>query len=43
LPAELLPSVSAELRKLVAAKLAGEYPGPALDATANLHWTFTRA
>jgi RNA polymerase sigma factor (TIGR02999 family) len=36
-PAELLPQVYAELRKLAAAKLAAESPGHTLDATALVH------
>lgn len=36
-PADLLPQVYDELRKLAAAKLAGEKPGQTLDATALVH------
>jgi RNA polymerase sigma factor (TIGR02999 family) len=36
-PAELLPQVYDTLRKLAAAKLAGEKPGYTLDATALVH------
>ena len=36
-PGELLPQVYHELRKLAAAKLAGENPGYTLDATALVH------
>ena len=36
-PAELLPLVYDELRKLAAAKLAAELPGHTLDATALVH------
>jgi RNA polymerase sigma factor (TIGR02999 family) len=36
-PAELLPLVYDELRKLAAAKLAVEQPGQTLDATALVH------
>ena len=36
-PAELLPQVYTELRKLAAAKLAGEKPGQTIDATALVH------
>ena len=36
-PAELLPLVYDELRKLAAAKLAAEQPGQTLDATALVH------
>ena len=36
-PGELLPQVYEELRKLAAAKLAGEKPGYTLDATALVH------
>lgn len=36
-PAELLPQVYAELRRLAAAKLASEKPGQTLDATALVH------
>jgi hypothetical protein len=35
--AELLPQVYAELRRLAAAKLAGERQGHTLDATALVH------
>ncbi len=41
-PAELLPQVYAELRKLAAAKLAGEQPGHTLDATALVHEAFLK-
>ena len=37
MPGELLPLVYDELRKLAAAKLAGEKPGHTLDATALVH------
>lgn len=40
--AELLPLVYAELRKLAAAKLAGEKPGQTLDATALVHEAYLR-
>lgn len=36
-PAELIPLVYQELRKLAAAKLASEQPGQTLDATALVH------
>lgn len=36
-PGELLPLVYGELRKLAAAKLAGEKPGYTLEATALVH------
>lgn len=36
-PAELLPQVYAELRRLAAAKLAAERPGQTLSATALVH------
>ena len=36
-PAEVLPQVYGELRKLAAAKLAAEQPGHTLDATALVH------
>ena len=36
-PAELLPLVYDELRRLAAAKLAGERPGQTLDATGLVH------
>ena len=36
-PADLLPQVYDELRKLAAAKLAAEQPGYTLDATALVH------
>ena len=36
-PAELLPQVYDELRKLAAAKLLAEAPGHTLDATALVH------
>jgi RNA polymerase sigma factor (TIGR02999 family) len=41
-PAELLPQVYTELRKLAAAKLAGENPGHTLDATALVHEAFLK-
>ena len=41
-PAELLPQVYDELRKLAAAKLAGERPGHTLDATALVHEAFLK-
>ena len=41
-PAELLPQVYDELRKLAAAKLAGENPGHTLDATALVHEAFLK-
>ena len=41
-PAELLPQVYGELRKLAAAKLAGEKPGHTLDATALVHEAFMK-
>src|SRR3974390_2509783 len=41
-PAELLPQVYDELRKLAAAKLAGEKPGHTLDATALVHEAFLK-
>ena len=41
-PAELLPQVYDELRKLAAAKLAGERPGHTLDATALVHEAYLR-
>jgi RNA polymerase sigma factor (TIGR02999 family) len=40
--AELLPLVYDELRKLAAAKLAGEKPGQTLDATALVHEAYLR-
>jgi RNA polymerase sigma factor (TIGR02999 family) len=40
--AELLPQVYAELRKLAAAKLAGERPGHTLEATALVHEAFLK-
>lgn len=40
--AELLPLVYDELRKLAAAKMAGEKPGHTLDATALVHEAFLR-
>jgi RNA polymerase sigma factor (TIGR02999 family) len=40
--AEMLPQVYAELRKLAAAKLAGERPGHTLDATALVHEAFLK-
>ncbi len=39
---ELLPLVYNELRKLAAAKLAGEKPGQTLDATALVHDAYLR-
>jgi RNA polymerase sigma factor (TIGR02999 family) len=41
-PAELLPLVYDELRKLAAAKLATERPGHTLDATALVHEAWVR-
>jgi hypothetical protein len=41
-PAELLPQVYDELRKLAAAKLAGEKPGHTLDATALVHEAYLK-
>src|SRR3954447_9082923 len=41
-PAELLPLVYDELRKLAAAKLASEKPGQTLDATALVHEAFLK-
>jgi RNA polymerase sigma factor (TIGR02999 family) len=41
-PAELLPQVYDELRKLAAAKLASEQPGHTLDATALVHEAFLK-
>ena len=41
-PAELLPQVYDELRKLAAAKLALEKPGQTLDATALVHEAFLK-
>ena len=41
-PAELLPQVYDELRKLAAAKLATEKPGQTLDATALVHEAFLK-
>ncbi len=41
-PAELLPQVYDELRKLAAAKLASERPGQTLDATALVHEAFLK-
>ena len=41
-PAELLPQVYDELRKLAAAKLASEKPGRTLDATALVHEAFLK-
>ena len=41
-PAELLPHVYDELRKLAAAKLASEKPGHTLDATALVHEVFLK-
>jgi RNA polymerase sigma factor (TIGR02999 family) len=41
-PADLLPQVYDELRKLAAAKLAHEKPGQTLDATALVHEAYMR-
>jgi RNA polymerase sigma factor (TIGR02999 family) len=41
-PAELLPLVYDELRKLAAVKLASEKPGQTLDATALVHEAWLR-
>ena len=41
-PADLLPHVYDELRKLAAAKLASEKPGQTLDATALVHEAFLK-
>ena len=41
-PAELLPQVYDELRKLAAAKLASEKPGQTLDATALVHEAYLK-
>src|SRR5437868_14421960 len=41
-PAELLPQVYDELRKVAAAKLASEKPGHTLDATALVHEAFLK-
>ena len=41
-PADFLPRVYDELRKLAAAKLAGEKPGQTLDATALVHDAWLR-
>lgn len=41
-PAELLPQVYDELRKLAAVKLASEKPGQSLDATALVHEVFLK-
>jgi RNA polymerase sigma factor (TIGR02999 family) len=41
-PAELLSQVYDELRKLAAAKLAGEKPGHTLDATALVHEAYLK-
>lgn len=41
-PAELLPQVYAELRKLAAGQLAGERDGHTLDATALVHEAFLK-
>jgi RNA polymerase sigma factor (TIGR02999 family) len=41
-PADLLPQVYQELRKLAAAKLATEKPGQTLDATALVHEAFLK-
>ena len=40
--AELLPLVYAELRKLAAARLAGEKPGQTLDPTGLVHEAYLR-
>src|SRR5436309_3613898 len=40
--AELLPLVYAELRRLAAARLAGEKPGQTLQATALVHEAYLR-
>jgi RNA polymerase sigma factor (TIGR02999 family) len=40
--AELFPAVYDELRRLAAAKLAGEAPGHTLDATALVHEAYLR-
>src|SRR5829696_2269971 len=40
--ADLLPVVYTELRKLAAARLAGEKPGQTLDATALVHEAYLR-
>jgi RNA polymerase sigma factor (TIGR02999 family) len=41
-PRELLPEIYDELRRLAAAKLAGEKPGQSLDATALVHEAWLR-
>jgi RNA polymerase sigma factor (TIGR02999 family) len=41
-PADLLPQVYDELRKLAAAKLASEKPGQTLDATALVHEAYLK-
>ena len=41
-PAELLPQVYDELRRLAAAKLASEKPGQTLDATALVHEAYLK-
>ena len=41
-PAELLPQVYGELRRLAAAKIAGENPCHTLDATALVHEAFLK-
>jgi RNA polymerase sigma factor (TIGR02999 family) len=41
-PAELVPQVYDELRKLAAAKLAAEQPGQTLDATGLVHEAWLR-
>ena len=41
-PAELLPQVYHELRKLAQAKIACEKPGHTLDATALVHEAFLK-
>jgi RNA polymerase sigma factor (TIGR02999 family) len=40
--ADLLPLVYDELRRLAAARLAGEAPGQTLDATALVHEAYVR-
>jgi RNA polymerase sigma factor (TIGR02999 family) len=41
-PVELVPQIYQELRKLAAAKLAGESPGHTLNATALVHEAFLK-
>ena len=41
-PADLLPIVYAELRRLAAARMASEKPGHTLDATALVHEAYLR-